>query len=93
VKCFAKLESHPKGRLAAGSYAIAEDIHKNANSQDTTPEIHTGFKPSSPMVFEVFIDAANKAFRARPDLRLLDNFPAWNVRATTLWMRTWVEAG
>ena len=78
VELFADWKVIPKWRLV-GSYSYLQmDIHKNANSQDPTPDIPNGSSPRHQWYLRSSIDLP-KNFEEDTTLRFVDQLPSLNV--------------
>jgi len=78
VELFADWKVIPKWRLV-GSYSYLQmDIHKNANSQDPTPDIPNGSSPRHQWYLRSSIDLP-KHFEQDTTLRFVDQLPSLNV--------------
>jgi iron complex outermembrane receptor protein len=78
VELFADWKVIPKWRLA-GSYSYLQmDIHKNANSQDPTPDNPNGFSPRHQWYLRSSIDLP-KHFEQDTTLRFVDHLPGLNL--------------
>jgi len=78
VELFADWKVVPKWRLA-GSYSYLQmDIHKNANSQDPTPDNPNGISPRHQWYLRSSIDLP-KHFEQDTTLRFVDHLPSLNL--------------
>jgi len=78
VELFADWKVVPKWRLV-GSYSYLQmDIHKNANSQDPTPDNPNGSSPRHQWYLRSSIDLP-KHFEQDTTLRFVDHLPSLNV--------------
>src|SRR5258705_8112897 len=78
VELVADWKVGPKWRLGGAYSYLQMDIHKNANSQDPTPDIPNGSSPRHQWYLRSSIDLP-KHFQQDTTLRFLDQLPSLNV--------------